>query len=191
VGKTALIDDAVAGAADLEVLRLVGIESEMQLGFAGLHQLLIPFLDDVEALPAPQMRALNAAFGISDGYTPETFLISLATLTLLSDAATRRPLLIVVDDAQWWDQESAEVLGIVARRLYADRVGLLVAVRDPSDHRVPLDELSSITIRPLSERASVDLLESTVARPIADNVRDRILAAALGNPLALLELTER
>ena len=88
VGKTALIDDAVAGAADLEILRLVGIESEMQLGFAGLHQLLIPFLDDIEALPGPQMRALNAVFGISDDVAPEAFLISLATLTLLS---ARRP----------------------------------------------------------------------------------------------------
>ena len=90
VGKTALLDDAVAGAADLEIVRLVGIESEMQLGFAGLHQLLMPFLDDIEALPGPQMRALNAAFGISDDDAPEAFLISLATLTLLSHAATRR-----------------------------------------------------------------------------------------------------
>jgi DNA-binding CsgD family transcriptional regulator len=189
VGKTALIDDAVAGAADLEILRLVGIESEMQLGFAGLHQLLVPFLDGIEALPRPQMHALNAAFGISDDDAPETFLISLATLTLLSHAATRRALLIVVDDAQWWDQESAEVLGFVARRLYADRVGLLIAVRDPSDRRVPLDTLPSITIRPLSERASVELLASTVEAPIESSVRDRILADALGNPLALLELT--
>ena len=189
VGKTALIDDAVAGTEDLEILRLVGIESEMQLGFAGLHQLLVPFLDDIEALPGPQMRALNAAFGISDDDAPELFLISLATLTLLSHAATRRALLIVVDDAQWWDQESSEVLGFVARRLYADRVGLLIVVRDPSDRTVRLDELPSITVRPLSERASVDLLEERVARRVASSVRDRILADALGNPLALLELT--
>ncbi len=189
VGKTALIDDAVAGAADLEIVRLVGIESEMQLGFAGLHQLIIPFLDDIEALPAPQMRALKAAFALSDDSAPELFLVGLATLTLLSQAATRRALLIVVDDAQWWDQESADVLGFVARRLYADRVGLLVAVRHPSDRQVPLDELPSITIPPLSERASVDLLESTAAQPVESNVRDRILADARGNPLALIELT--
>jgi DNA-binding CsgD family transcriptional regulator len=189
VGKTALIDDAVSGAADLEIVRLVGIESEMQLGFAGLHQLLMPFLDDIEALPAPQMRALSAAFAISDDSAPELFLVGLATLTLLSHAATRHALLIVVDDAQWWDQESADVLGFVARRLYADRVGLLVAVRDPSDRQVPLDGLPSITIRPLSERASVVLLDSTAERPVERNVRDRILAEALGNPLALIELT--
>jgi len=187
VGKTALIDDAVAEAADLEIVRLVGIESEMQLGFAGLHQLLMPFLDDMEALPGPQVHALNAAFGLSD--VAEPFLICLASLTLLSHAATRRALLIVVDDAQWWDQESAEVLGFVARRLYADRVGILIAVRDPSDRQVPLDGLPSISIRPLSERASVDLLEATVGRPVATGVRDRMLADALGNPLALTELT--
>jgi tetratricopeptide (TPR) repeat protein len=189
VGKTALIDDAVGAATDLEVRRLVGIESEMQLGFAGLHQLLIPFLDEVEALPGPQMRALKAVFRISEDHAPEPFLTSLATLTLLSQAATRRPLLIVVDDAQWWDHESAEVLGIVARRLYADRVGLLLASRDPSDRPVALDDLPSITVRPLSARASVELLESTVERPVERNVRDRILADAHGNPLALLELT--
>jgi DNA-binding CsgD family transcriptional regulator len=189
VGKTALLDDAVAGAADLEIVRLVGIESEMHLGFAGLHQLLMPFLDGIEALPGPQMRALNGVFGISDDVAPEAFLISLATLTLLSQAATRRALLIVVDDAQWWDQESAEVLGFVARRLYADRVGVLMALREPGDRQVPLDELPSITVRPLSESASVDLLESTVERPVERKVRDRILADALGNPLALIELT--
>jgi DNA-binding CsgD family transcriptional regulator len=189
VGKTALIDDAVAGAADLEVVRLVGIESEMQLGFAGLHQLLTPFRDDIEASPAPQMRALNAVFGISDDDAPEAFLVGLATLTLLSHAARRRALLIVVDDAQWWDQESADVLGFVARRLYADRVGLLIAVRDPRDRQAALDTVPSVTIEPLSERASVELLASAVEGPVASNVRDRILADALGNPLALLELT--
>ncbi|MDQ1466375.1 MAG: hypothetical protein QOH10_790, partial [Actinomycetota bacterium] len=189
VGKTALLDDAVASATDLDIVRLVGIESEMQLGFAGLHQLLMPFLDDIEALPAPQMRALNAAFALSDDSAAELFVVGLATLTLLSLAATRRALLIVVDDAHWWDQESAEVLGIVARRLYADRVGLLVGVRDPSDRRASLDVLPSITIPPLSERASVDLLESTAEQPVESNVRDRILAEALGNPLALVELT--
>jgi DNA-binding CsgD family transcriptional regulator len=189
VGKSAVLDDAVAGASDFEIVRLVGIESEMQLGFAGLHQLLIPFLDEIEVLPGLQMRALNAAFALSDDSAPELFLVGLATLTLLSHAATRRGLLIVVDDAQWWDQESAEVLGFVARRLYADRVGLLVAVRDPSDRHVPLDELPSIPIRPLSEHASVDLLESTAEGPVERNVRDRILAEALGSPLALIELT--
>jgi DNA-binding CsgD family transcriptional regulator len=190
VGKTALVDEAVAAASDFETVRLVGIESEMQLGFAGLHQLLMPFLDDIEALPAPQMRALNAAFALSDDVAPELFVVGLATLTLLSHAATRRSLLIVVDDAQWWDHESAEVLGIVARRLYADHVGILVAVRDPSDRHALLDDLPSLTIQPLSERAAVDLLESTAERPVESHVRDRILGDALGNPLALVELTQ-
>ena len=189
VGKTALLEDAVAGASDFEIVRLVGIESEVQLGFAGLHQLLVPFLDDIEALPGPQMRALKAAFGISDDEAAELFLVGLATLTLLSRAANRRPLLIVVDDAQWWDQESTHVLGIVARRFQADSVGILIAVRDGADRQAALDELPSVVVGPLSERASVDLLESTVKRPPRDSVRDRILADARGNPLALIELT--
>ena len=189
VGKTALLDDAAAAASDFEIARLIGIESEVQLGFAGLHQLLTPFLAEIQALPGPQMRALNAAFGISDDSAPELFLVGLATLTLLSHAATRHALLIVVDDAQWWDQESVEVLGIVARRFHADRVGILIAVRDPSEHQPPLDQLPAITIGPLSERASVDLLQSAVEQPVESSVRDHILADAMGNPLALIELT--
>jgi hypothetical protein len=129
-GKTALLDYAIDSAGDLDVIRLIGIESEAELGFAALHQLLVPYLGRVDSLPAPLHMALATAFGIREDGPPDRFLVGLASLTLLSDAATARSLLCVVDDAQWLDQESAAVLAFVARRLHAD------AVRTgPGDHR--------------------------------------------------------
>ena len=166
IGKTALLEDAIAKAHDLSIVRLVGIQSEMRLSFAALHQLLAPFLDDLDELPGPQVRALRAVFGLSEGDAPDPFLIGLATLTLLSNAATRRALLIVVDDAQWLDQETVDALGFVARRLYADRVGLLIAIRDTNEGQTLFDRLRSFAIDPLTNRASNDLLESTVGRPV-------------------------
>lgn len=190
VGKTAQLDDVVGLAEDFEIIRFVAIESEMPLGFAALHALLTPFLDDVEAvdrLPAPQARALNAAFGVTDDDAPDLFLVGLATLTLLSDAATRRPLLIVVDDAQWLDQESANVVEFVARRLYADHIGVLIAMRERSDGPALFDDLPRIDILPLSLEASRELLRNS-AGPSRAQVEDRILGEAHGNPLALVEL---
>ena len=131
VGKTALLDATVAAAGDLRVLRLVGIESEMELGYAGLHQLVHPFEDELEALPTRQRDALRVAFGLEEGASVDRLLVSLGTLTLLSTVASRQPLLCVVDDAQWLDRESTDVLAFVARRLFADGVGLVIAVRDP------------------------------------------------------------
>jgi predicted ATPase len=118
-GKSALLDYAVESATDLGVVRITGIESEAELGFAALHQLLVPYLGDLESLPGPLRQALATAFGIREGGPPDRFLVGLASLTLLSAAATARPLLCVIDDAQWLDQESAEVLAFIARRLYA------------------------------------------------------------------------
>jgi DNA-binding CsgD family transcriptional regulator len=188
IGKTCLLDAVAASAADFDVVRLVGIESEMRLGFAALHQLLTPYLEDTDSLPPPQARALKAAFGMSADVAPDPFLVGLAALTLLTAAATRRPLLLVVDDTQWLDQESADALGFVARRLYADRMCVLVAMRDSAEHRHLFDGLSSLTLAPLSEGDAVELLDAAVAGPLADHVRARLLADARGNPLALVEL---
>jgi AAA ATPase-like protein len=188
IGKTCLLDSVVSSAADFDVVRLVGIESEMRLGFAALHQLLTPFLDRIDSLPAPQGRALKAAFGISDDVAPDQFLVGLATLTLVTTvAATRGPLLIVVDDTQWLDQESADALGFLGRRLYADRVCMLVAMRDSIEDRRSFDGLPSLTLTPLSDVASVTVLGAAVGGPLADHVRARLLAEARGNPLALVE----
>jgi DNA-binding CsgD family transcriptional regulator len=190
IGKTALLDAATVSAKDLAVVRVVGIESEMEFGFAALHQVLSGFADGIDALPEPQARALRTAFGLGDGSAPDRFLVGLAALTLLSNAATRRGLVIVIDDAQWLDWESATVLGFVARRLYAERIGLLVAVRDPSELDLAFDGLPSVTVGALSEHASLELLASRVEGPIANDVRERVLADAGGNPLALLELSQ-
>jgi DNA-binding CsgD family transcriptional regulator len=186
IGKTALLDAAASSATGFDVVRLVGIESEMRLGFAALHQLLTPFLDRTDALPPPQARALRAAFGISDDEVPDQFLVGLAALTLLSAAATR-PLLIVIDDTQWLDQESADALGFLARRLHADPVCLLASVRDPNVDRRLFEGLPSLTLGPLSDAASVVLLDAAVPKPLAGHVRVRLLAEARGNPLALVE----
>jgi DNA-binding CsgD family transcriptional regulator len=188
IGKTRLLDSVAFSVKDFEVVHVVGIESEMRLGFAALHHLLASFLDGVDALPPPQARALSAAFGISDDVVPDQYLIGLAVLTLVTSvAASRRPLLIVVDDAQWLDQESADALGFLGRRLRADRVCLFVSVRDPMHFHRAFDGLPSTTLGPLSDVESVALLDSTLPERVADNVRARLLADAGGNPLALAE----
>jgi AAA ATPase-like protein len=132
VGKTALLGHLSAVAAGCRVARAAGVESEMELAFAGLHALCVPMLDRVEHLPAPQREALGTAFGLSAGPPPDRFLVGLAVLSLLADAAEERPLVCVVDDAQWLDRVSALTLGFVARRLLAERVGLVFARREPT-----------------------------------------------------------
>jgi DNA-binding CsgD family transcriptional regulator len=190
IGKTCLLDAVASSATDVDVVRHVGIESEMRLGFAALQQLLSPFLDGIESLPAPQARALKAAFGISDDVAPDPFLVGLAALTLVTTAAaTGRPLLIVFDDTQWLDQESADAIGFLARRLYADRICLLVSMRDSIEDRRPFDGLPELTLAPLSEAESVALLDAAVGAPLADAVLSRLLADARGNPLALVEFS--
>ena len=135
VGKTALLDWAAGQAGDMQVARVAGAEAEMDMGFAGLHQLLVPFLGGLEGLPAPQRQALGSAFGLVPGPPPDRFLVGLAALTVLTDAAAARPVLCLIDDAQWLNPVSIEVLGFVARRLYADRVGMVFATRGARNGR--------------------------------------------------------
>src|SRR5262252_9148176 len=185
VGKSALLEYAAGAAADIRVARAAGVESEMELAFAGLHQLCAPLLDRLERLPAPQHDALGIAFGLRGGGAPDRFLVGLAVLTLLSEAAEDRQLLCLVDDAQWLDRASAQVLAFVARRLLADPVGLVFAARDPGQ---ALGGLPDLEVRGLREEDARGLLRSVVRVRLDERVRDRIVAETRGNPLALLEL---
>ena len=188
IGKTALLDYAVAAAADMQVARVVGVESEMELGFAALHQLVLPFVPAFDQLPPPQRDALASAFGLVAGNAPDGFLVGLAALTLLANTATEQPLLCVVDDVQWLDHASATVLAFVARRLFADRIGMLFAVCEPAERRVPLDGLPDLTLAGLPPREARELLVSVSGVPVNPRVGERIVAQTRGNPLALVEL---
>ena len=141
VGKTALLDYLAGRASGCRVVRAAGVQSEMELAFAGLHQLCAPMLDHAESLPGPQREALRTAFGLSAGPPPDRFLVGLAVLGLLSETAAERPLVCVVDDQQWLDQASAQALGFAARRLAADPVGLVFAARVPGEDVAGLPEL--------------------------------------------------
>ncbi|MEV0830531.1 ATP-binding protein [Nonomuraea rubra] len=185
VGKSALLRHAVEAAADMRVARAAGIESEMELAFAGLHLLVAPLLDRIECLPGPQRDALAVAFGLRQGPAPDRFLVGLAVLTLLAEAAEERALLCVVDDVQWLDQSSAQVLAFVARRLLAEPVGLIFAAREPGKQ---FHGLADLEVRGLPKPESLALLRSVVPFRLDQRVRDRILAETNGNPLALLEL---
>jgi DNA-binding CsgD family transcriptional regulator/tetratricopeptide (TPR) repeat protein len=186
-GKTALLDYAAAGSDGCRVERATGVESEMELPFATLHQLCLPLLDRIEALPAPQADALKTAFGLSAGRRPDSFLVGLAVLTLLSDAADSTPLICVVDDAQWLDHSSAVVLAFVARRLEAESVLLVFAEREDAA-RGELDGLPELNLGRLSPTDSRELLASVSLGPLDEGVVERIIDEAHGNPLALLEL---
>jgi DNA-binding CsgD family transcriptional regulator len=185
IGKTALLEYLIAAASDLTVLRAVGVESEMELAYASLHQLCGPLLHRLDSLPAPQRQALKIVFGLSDGAAPDRFLVALAVLSLFSEVAEERPVLCVIDDAQWLDQSSALTLAFVARRLLAERVGLVFAAREPGDQLRYLPELEVVGLRNDDARA---LLSSAVRFGLDEQVRDRIVAETRGNPLALLEL---
>lgn len=188
IGKTALSRYAARRASGFRVVQIAGIESEMELPFAGLHQLCGPMLDRLGALPAPQRAALSVAFGLSSGEAPDRFLVALAALSLLSDIAEERPLLCLVDDAQWVDAASAQVLGFVARRLLAESVAMVFSVREPSQER-ELADLPELTLGGLSEADARALLRrSVIPGPLDERVRDRIVSETRGNPLALLEL---
>jgi DNA-binding CsgD family transcriptional regulator len=188
-GKTALLDWAAGQAGDMQVARVTGVKSEMDLGFAGLHLLLVPFLSGLERLPAPQRVALECAFGLVAGPVPDRFLVSLAALTLLTDAAAQRPVWCVVDDAQWLDRVSGEVLGFVARRLHADRMGMVFAVGDGQGSAAAVADLPELTVGGLPDEAAGELLAARAGGPVDPRVRDQILAEAAGNPLALIEIT--
>ena len=185
IGKTALLEYLIAAASDLMVVRAVGVESEMELAYASLHQLCGPLLHRLESLPGPQRQALEIVFGLSGGAAPDLFLVALAALSLLSEVSEERPVLCVIDDAQWLDQTSALTLAFVARRLLAERVGLVFAAREPGDQLRGLPELEVGGLRNDDARA---LLSSAVRFGLDEQVRDRIVAETCGNPLALLEL---
>jgi DNA-binding CsgD family transcriptional regulator len=185
VGKTALLDELAGQAGGCRVMRAAGMQSEIELAFAGLHQLLAPMLDHLDQLPGPQRDALRTAFGLSAGPPPDLFLVGLAVLGLLSEAAVERPLVCVVDDQQWLDRASAQALGFAARRLAADPVGLVFAARAPGEELAGLPEL---TVGGLPEVDARALLDLALTGPLDTRVRDQVVAEAGGNPLALLEL---
>jgi DNA-binding CsgD family transcriptional regulator len=187
IGKTALLGYLRGRASGFRTARAVGVEAEMELAFAGLHQLCAPFLDRLDRLPAPQRNALSTAFGLRVGDAPDRFLVGLALLSLLSDVAEEQPLVCVVDDAQWLDQASAQALAFVARRLAAESVALVFAVREPAAEP-QLTGLTELAVSGLVEGEARALLLSVITGPIDEPVRDRIVAETRGNPLALLEL---
>src|SRR4051794_26387392 len=187
VGKSALLEYLARHAAGCHLARAVGVESEIELAFAGLHQLCAGFLDRLDGLPAPQREALGTAFGLRGGGAPERFVVGLAVLSLLSDVAEERPLVCIVDDAQWLDDASSQALAFVARRLGVESAGLVLAVREPSDER-HLAGLAELAVGGLDEQDAHALLDSVVTGPLDARIRDRIVAETSGNPLALLEL---
>jgi hypothetical protein len=187
LGKTALLDYAASQGEGCTVIRAVGVESEMELPFAALHQLCLSLLEGLERLPPPQRDALRTAFGLSSSARPDRFLVGLAVLTLLSDAAEPQPLICVVDDAHWLDRCSAQVLSFVARRLQAESVIVLFAERD-QDRPTELTGLPELALRPLSDADARDLLALSTPGRLDERVRQRIIDEARGNPLALLEL---
>jgi hypothetical protein len=187
-GKTALLDHLVARSSGCRVARAAGVESEMELAYSGLHQLCAPMLDRLERLPGPQRDALGAALGRTVGDdAPDRFLVGLAVLSLLSEAAEERPLICAIDDAQWQDRASAQTLAFVARRLLAEPVGMVFAVREPTDG-LDLAGLPRLDVGGLGDGDARTLLASTIRGPLDVRLRDRIVAESRGNPLALLEL---
>jgi DNA-binding CsgD family transcriptional regulator len=187
VGKTALLEYLQRRASGCRIVRAAGVESEMELPFAGLHQLCAPMLHRLGRLPGPQGDALGAAFGLRDGDAPDRFLVGLAVLSLLSDVAEEHPLICVLDDAQWLDRASAQAFAFVTRRLMAESVAVVFAVRESSNDQ-DLTGLPELQIPGLADRDARALLESVLAGPLDERVRDRFVAETRGNPLALVEL---
>jgi len=188
IGKTRLLRWAADDASDMRTVLVFGYEAEIGLGFAALHRLLLPLLGGLPGLPRPQREALGTAFGLSPGPAPNRFLVGLATVTLLQQAARERPLLCIVDDVQWTDQETLDILGFVARRLDAEGVGLILGLR--GDNLVPAGQLAGIPwheLAPMPEHDMRSLLFAATAPAPAPNVVTRLIAESEGNPLALLE----
>ena len=189
IGKTAILEytRGVAVGSGFRVEHSVGVESEELFAFAGLHQLCRPLLDRAAPLPEPQQAALGVAFGLRDGPAPDRFLVGLATLNLLAEVAEDGPLLCLVDDAQWLDEASGQVLAFVARRLAAEQVALVFALRDANTSH-PFSGLPELSLGGLGELDARMLLTAAVPAPLDGRVRDRIVAEARGNPLALFSL---
>ena len=185
IGKTALLEYVIESASDLKVLRAVGVESEMELPYAALHQLFVPLLHQLERLPGPQRDALAVAFGLRDGPAPDRFLVGLAMLSLLSEAVDEGPLLVVIDDSQWLDRASAQALGFVARRVQAEPVALVFAAREPTEELAGSPEL---VVRGLEDLDARELLRSAFPGPMDERTAGHLVEETGGNPLALLEL---
>src|SRR5215467_8954498 len=185
--KKTLLEHVLQHSPGCAIARAAGVESEMELAYAGLQQLCAPFLDCIERLPGPQREALGTAFGLRDGAAPDRFLVGLAVLSLLSDVAEDLPLVCIVDDAQLLDAATAQALAFVARRLGAESVGLVFALREPGDER-RFEGLPVLAVAGLEDHDAQELLRTVVAGPLDERVRDRIVAETRGNPLALLEL---
>ncbi len=185
IGKTALLDYLVASVPDLAVVRAVGVESEMELAYASLHQLCGPLFDRLERLPEPQRQAVEIVFGMSFGNAPDRFLVGLAVLSLFAAAAEERPLLCIIDDAQWLDRASVLTLAFVANHLLADPVGIVFSARDPGEG---LRHLPELVVGGVGDEDARALLSSALRIKLDEEVRDRIVAETRGNPLALLEL---
>jgi predicted ATPase len=186
VGKTALLEYVSELAAGFRCVQVAGVQSDMELAFAGLQQLCAPLLNHLDELPEPQREALNVAFGRGAGATPDRFLVGLAVLSLIAAAANDQPLLCIVDDAQWLDQVSLQTLAFVARRLLAEPVAVVFAARDAGAEAVT--GLAELVIRGLSDHAARELLESVLVGGIDPRVRDRVVAETRGIPLAILEV---
>jgi hypothetical protein len=187
IGKTALISDLVAQAGDFRVIWINGAESELDLAYAAIHQLCAPLLGRVDLLPEPQREALGVALGLAGGDPPNGLLVSLAVLTLLAEVSAERPILCVVDDAQWIDAASLQTLVFVARRVLAESAAMVFAARDGCADK-ELTGLPELIVTGLPDAEARALLDQTLPGPLDGNIRDTILAEAAGNPLALLEL---
>jgi DNA-binding CsgD family transcriptional regulator len=186
-GKTTLAGYAIQAASGFQVSAITGVESEINLEYGAVHQLLVPFLPLTGDLPDPQRQAIGVAFGLEAGPSPDSFLVGLACLTLLSRVACDQPVLCVVNDAHWIDAESARALGCMARRLYADRVGVILTV-DGSAGSPAFEQLPAIEVGGLPDDAAADLLRSVVGTPLDPQAVDRVLADTDRNPLALVEV---
>ncbi len=187
VGKTTLVDYAIRAAAGFRICTVVGTESEIGFAYGAAHQLLIPFLGLIGDLPVPQRQALNVAFGLQAGPPPDPFLVALACLTLMWSGAETHPVLCAIDDAHWIDAESALVLAVVARRLYADRVGMIVAMKN-DDEPAAFEQLPTIEVGGLPDEAAADLLQSVAAARLDPLLVNRVLTDTGRNPLALIEI---
>jgi DNA-binding CsgD family transcriptional regulator len=190
IGKTALLQHVIQAAADMRVVQVTPARSEQEFDFAALHQLLVPFLagGSMERLPGPQREALASAFGLVAGTPPDHFLVGLAALTMVTEAALEQPVLCVVDDAQWLDTASVNAMGFVARRLSADPVAMLFALGDEEERAPAFEGLAELRLTGLPDKAAQELLASVAGRPLNQGVVRRILAATAGHPLALIEL---
>jgi AAA ATPase domain len=180
IGKSALLEYLIRRASRCRVVRVAGVQAEAELAFAGLHQLCVPLLDRLDRIPAPQRDALGITFGVQAGAAPDRFLLGLAVLSLLAETAADRPLVCVIDDAQWLDPTSAHVLAFVARRLVAESVALVFGLRDPADEQ-SFAGLPQLVLGGLAPEDARGLLATVIPGPLDERVRDRIVAETRGN----------